>query len=168
MLTRRSVVHQLLSLAALSGVSAAGAETYPARRVKIITTVAPGGTVDVLARLIAQKLSESLGQNFYVEDIPGGGGKMGAAAAARSAPDGYTLLFVFNSFITDVSLYSDVPYDPITDFAPVTLVATSPYVSVVPPSLGVHSVQGLLSLVRANPGKYTYAAPGNLFHEMFS
>ena len=166
--TRRSIVHQFgASLAALAAGPVASAETYPTHRVKIITTVAPGGTVDVLARLIAQKLSESLGQNFYVEDIPGGGGKMGAAAAARSAPDGYTLLFVFNSFITDVSLYSDVPYDPITDFAPVTLVATSPYVLVVPPSLGVHSVQGLLSLVRANPGKYTYAAPGNLVDEMF-
>jgi len=168
MLTRRSVVHQLVSLAALSAASVAStAETYPTRRVKIITTVAPGGTVDVLARLIAQKLSESLGQNFYVEDMPGGGGKMGAAAAARSAPDGYTILFVFNSFITDISLYSDVPYDPIKDFTPVTLVATSPYVLMVPPSLGVHSVQELLSLVRANPGKYSYAAPGNLVDEMF-
>ena len=166
--SRRSVVHQFgASLAALAAGSVANAETYPTHRVKIITTVAPGGTVDVLARLIAQKLSESLQQNFYVEDIPGGGGKMGAAAAARSAPDGYTLLFVFNSFITDVSLYSDVPYDPIKDFAPVTLVATSPYVLVVPPSLGVHSVQELLSLVRANPGKYNYAAPGNLVDEMF-
>ena len=166
--SRRSVVHQFgASLAALAAGSVANAETYPTHRVKIITTVAPGGTVDVLARLIAQKLSESLQQNFYVEDIPGGGGKMGAAAAARSAPDGYTLLFVFNSFITDVSLYSDVPYDPIKDFAPVTLVATSPYVLVVPPSLGVHSVQELLSLLRANPGKYSYAAPGNLVDEMF-
>lgn len=92
---------------------------------------------------------------------------MGAAAAARSTPDGYTILFVFNSFITDISRYSDVPYDPIKDFAPVTLVATSPYVLVVSPSLGVHSVQELLALVRANPGKYSYAAPGNLVDEMF-
>jgi tripartite-type tricarboxylate transporter receptor subunit TctC len=169
MLTRRTAVrHFGASLATLAAASvASAAETYPARRVKIITTVAAGGTVDVLARLIAQKLSESLGQNFYVEDMPGGGGKMGAAAAARSAPDGYTILFVFNSFITDVSLYSDVPYDPIKDFAPVTLVATSPYVLVAPPSLGIHSVQELLSLVRANPGKYSYAAPGNLVDEMF-
>ena len=166
--SRRSVVHQFgASLAALAAGSVANAETYPTHRVKIITTVAPGGTVDVLARLIAQKLSESLQQNFYVEDIPGGGGKMGAAAAARSAPDGYTILFVFNSFITDISLHSDVPYDPLKDFAPVTLVATSPYVLVVSPSLGVHSVQELLSLVRANPGKYSYAAPGNLVDEMF-
>ena len=92
---------------------------------------------------------------------------MGAAAAARSTPDGYTIPFVFNSFITDISRYSDVPYDPIKDFAPVTLVATSPYVLVVSPSLGVHSVQELLALVRANPGKYSYAAPGNLVDEMF-
>jgi len=168
MLSRRSVVGQFgAGLAALATRSVANAETYPTHRVKIITTVAAGGTVDVLARLIAQKLSESLGQNFYVEDIPGGGGKMGAAAAARSAPDGYTILFVFNSFITDVSLYSDVPYDPVKDFAPVTLAATSPYVLVVPPSLGIQSVQELLSLVKANPGKYSYAAPGNLVDEMF-
>ena len=92
---------------------------------------------------------------------------MGAAAAARSLPDGYTILFVFNSFITDISLYSEVPYDPVKDFAPVTLVATSHYVLVVPPSLGVRSVQELLSLVKANPGKYSYAAPGNLVDEMF-
>jgi tripartite-type tricarboxylate transporter receptor subunit TctC len=168
MLTRRSVVHQFVaSLALLTEGSVVSAEPYPTRRVKIITTVAPGGAVDVLARLIAQKLSESLGQNFYVEDIPGGGGKMGAAAAARAASDGYTILFVFNGFITDISLYSDVPYDPIKDFAPVTLVATSPYVLVVPPSLGVHSVQELLSLLKANPGKYSYAALGNLVDEMF-
>ena len=168
MATRRDVVRYFgTSLAALATSSIASAETYPTHRVKIITTVAAGGTVDVLARLIAQKLSESLGQNFYVEDIPGGGGKMGAAAAARSAPDGYTILFVFNSFITDISLHSDVPYDPLKDFAPVTLVATSPYVLVVSPSLGVHSVQELLSLVKANPGKYSYAAPGNLVDEMF-
>ena len=166
--TRRSVVHQFgASLAALAAGSVANAETYPTHRVRIITTVAPGGTVDVLARLIAQKLSESFGQNFYVEDIPGAGGKMGAAMVARSPPDGYTILFVFNSFITDVSLYSDVPYDPVKDFAPVTLVATSHYVLVVPPSLGVRSVQELLSLVKANPGKYSYAAPGNLVDEMF-
>ena len=166
--TRRSVVHQFgASLATLAAGSVANAETYPTHRVRIITTVAPGGTVDVLARLIAQKLSESFGQNFYVEDIPGAGGKMGAATVARSPPDGYTILFVFNSFITDVSLYSDVPYDPVKDFAPVTLVATSHYVLVVPPSLGVRSVQELLSLVKANPGKYSYAAPGNLVDEMF-
>jgi tripartite-type tricarboxylate transporter receptor subunit TctC len=168
MFTRRSVVHRFgASLAALAAASVASADTYPTHRVKIITTVAPGGTVDVLARLIAQKLSENFGQNFYVEDIPGGGGKMGAAEAARSPPDGYTILFVFNSFITDISLYSDVPYDPIKDFAPVTLVATSPYVLMVPPSLGIHRVQELLSLVKANPGKYSYAAPGNLVDEMF-
>src|SRR5262249_61066589 len=97
MFTRRKVVHEFAaSFAALAAASVAGAESYPTHRVRIITTVAPGGTVDVLARLIAQKLSESWGQNFYVENIPGGGGKMGAATAARSAPDGYTILFVFN------------------------------------------------------------------------
>jgi tripartite-type tricarboxylate transporter receptor subunit TctC len=163
MLTRRSVARQLGAIvAALAAAPVASAATYPTHRVKIITTVAAGGTVDVLARLIAEKLSESLGQSFYVEDMPGGGGKMGAAAAARSPPDGYTLLFVFNSFITDISLYPDLPYDPIKDFAPVTLVATSPYVLVVPPSLGVRSVRELLALVKGNPGKYSYAAPGHL------
>jgi tripartite-type tricarboxylate transporter receptor subunit TctC len=168
MLTRRSLGRRLgVILAAVAAAPVASAASYPARRVKIITTVAAGGTVDVLARLVAEKLSERLGQNFYVEDMPGGGGKMGAAAAARSAPDGYTLLFVFNSFITDISLYREVPYDPIKDFAPVTLVATSPYVLVVPPSLGVRSVQELLALVKGNPGKYSYAAPGNLVDEMF-
>src|SRR5215472_15352683 len=90
-----------------------------------------------------------------------------AEPEAPCSPAAASILFVFNSFITDISLYSDVPYDPIKDFAPVTLVATSPYVLVVSPSLDIHTVQELLSLVRANPGKYSYAAPGNLVDEMF-
>jgi tripartite-type tricarboxylate transporter receptor subunit TctC len=156
--------------AALTGLSRPAtvrAESYPTHRIRIISTAASGGTVDVVARLIAQRLAINLGQNVYVEDMPGGGGKIGIVAAARSAADGHTLLFVFNSFITDVSLYADLPYDPLRDFTPVTLVATSPYVLVVHPSLQVHSVQELIALVRANPGKYSYAAPGNLVDEMF-
>jgi len=168
MLARRNFIGLLgLHLAALSAPAQAQAEGYPAHRIKIISTVAAGGTIDVVARLIAQKLTESLGQTAYVEDIPGGGGKIGTAAAARAAPDGYTLLFVFNSFVTDISLYSRLSYDPLQDFVPVTLVATSPYVLTVHPSLAVGDVQDLIALLKANPGKYSYAAPGNLVDEMF-
>lgn len=168
LLGRRSLICALAAqLAVLSAPAQAQTASYPSHRIKIISPVAAGGTVDVVARLIAQKLSEKLGQAVYVEDIPGGGGKVGTVAAARAAPDGYTLLFVFNSFVTDISLYSDLSYDPLKDFAPVTLVAISPYVLTVHPSLAVQNVRDLIVLAKANPGKYSYAAPGNLVDEMF-
>jgi tripartite-type tricarboxylate transporter receptor subunit TctC len=132
---------------------------YPSRPVRIIVPFAAGGPPDVIARLVAQKLSESWRQQVYVEDLPGAGGNTGTAAAARAAPDGYTLYMMSTGFMVNPSLYAKVPYDPIKDFAPVTLAATSPNVLFVHPSVPAHSVKELIALIKSSPGKYSYAQP---------
>jgi len=136
------------------------AQTYPARPVRMIVPFAAGGPTDVIGRIVAQKLGESLGQQFYVENLPGAGGNTGTARAAKSAPDGHTVLVVSTGFIINPSLYAKgVPYDPVKDFAPVMLVAASPNVLTVHPGLPAKSVQELIALVKANPGKYGFAQP---------
>jgi tripartite-type tricarboxylate transporter receptor subunit TctC len=132
---------------------------YPSRPVRIIVPFAAGGPPDVIARLVAQKLSESWRQQVYVEDLPGAGGNTGTAAAARAAPDGYTLYMMSTGFMVNPSLYAKVPYDPIKDFAPVTLAATSPNVLFVHPSVPAHSVKELIALIKSSPAKYSYAQP---------
>ena len=159
-------------LAALACAGGAQAQGYPERAVKVIVPFAPGGPSDAIARVLAQKFSESLGQQFYIENHPGGGGNLGTALAARSAPDGYTILVASSSFMINPGLYAKIPYDPYNDFDPVTEVATTPNVLVVHPSLPVKTVQELVALVRLNPGKFTYADPGtgtpsHLSGEMF-
>ena len=137
-----------------------GAETYPARSVRMIVPFAAAGPTDVIGRIVAQKLSEDLGQQFYVENVPGGGGNTGTAQAAKSAADGYTILVVSTGFIINPSLYAKIPYDPFKDFVPVTLIAASPNVLTVAPSVPAKSVQDLIALIKANPGKYSFAQPG--------
>jgi tripartite-type tricarboxylate transporter receptor subunit TctC len=133
--------------------------TYPSRNVRVIVPFGAGGPTDVIARVVAQKLTESLGQQFYVENLPGAGGNTGTATAAKAPPDGYTLLVVSTGFMVNPSLYAKVPYDPVKDFAPLTLVAESPNVLFVHPSVPARSVKELIDLVKANPGKYSYAQP---------
>ena len=150
----------------------ADASGYPARPVRIIVPIAPGGPADVAARLLAQKLSQSLGQQFFVENEPGGSGNLGIANAGRAAPDGYTMLLVGSNFIVNPSLFARIPYDPLRDFAPVTLMALSPNILVVHPSVPAKDVKELIALVKANPGKYNYASAGigttpHLSGEMF-
>jgi tripartite-type tricarboxylate transporter receptor subunit TctC len=135
------------------------AQTYPAKPVRMVVPFAPAGPTDVIARLIAQKLSESWGQQIYVENLPGAGGNTGVANAAKAAPDGYTILVISTGFIINPSLYAKVPYDPFKDFTPVTLVAASPNVITVHPSVPANTVQELIALIKANPGKYSYAQP---------
>jgi tripartite-type tricarboxylate transporter receptor subunit TctC len=156
---------QFLSLAA----SAVGVPTmshsgwpksYPTGPVRMIVPFAPGGPSDVLARLLAQKLSQTLGQQFYVENQPGAGGNLGMAAGARATPDGYTITVIGTSFAVNPSLYPKIPYDPVKDFAPVTLAAISPNVLVVHPSIPAKSVRDLIEFLKANPGKYSYAHAG--------
>jgi tripartite-type tricarboxylate transporter receptor subunit TctC len=142
------------------GVRAQDAATYPNHQVKVIVPFAAGGPSDVIARLLAQKLFERLGQRFYVENHAGAGGNLGIAMAAREPADGYSLVVVSSSFVVNPSLYAKVPYNPYKDFAPVTLAAASPNVLVVHPSVPARSVKELIELVRANPGKYVYAMPG--------
>src|SRR6476659_8166818 len=146
---------------------------YPNRPVKVIVPFPPGGATDVIVRLVTQKLSVSLGQQFYAENHAGAGGNIGMGMAASMPADGYTMLAVTNSFILNPSLYARIPYDPIRDFSPLTLTATSPYVVTVHPSLPARSVGELVALVRANPGKYSYASaglgtPGHLAGELFA
>ena len=133
---------------------------YPDRPVKIIVPFAAAGPTDVVARLITQKLSEKYGQQFYIENVAGAGGNLGMATAGRSPPDGYTILFVSSSYTVNPSLYAKPPFDPDRDFAPVTKAAGSPNGLFVHPSIPAKSVKELVDLLRANPGKYTFASPG--------
>jgi tripartite-type tricarboxylate transporter receptor subunit TctC len=135
------------------------AQSYPDKPVKMIVPFAAGGPTDVIARLVAQKLSEAWGQQVYTENVPSGGGNTGAGMVAHAAPDGYTILAVSTSFIVNPSMYDKVPYDPIKDFAPITLVAASPNILFVNPQVPAKSVKELIELVRSNPGKYSYAQP---------
>ena len=127
---------------------------------KIVVPFAPAGPTDVMARLIAQKLSESLKQQFYVENHPGAGGNIGMVQVAKSAPDGYTILVASSSYVVNPSLYAKNPYDPFKDFAPVTLAAASPNILVVNADFPAKSVKELVDLVKQSPGKYNYAMPG--------
>jgi tripartite-type tricarboxylate transporter receptor subunit TctC len=159
-LFRGFVVLLALVGAALVAAGSAFAQVYPSHSVRMIVPFAAGGPTDVIARIVAQKLSETWGQQIYTENVPGGGGNTGAAMAARAPADGYTILVVSTGFIVNPSMYAKVPYDPIKDFAPVTLVASSPNVLSVYPELPARSVRELIDLVKANPGKYSYAQPG--------
>ena len=151
-------------LAGCAGLLLAGAGSaqspYPDRPVKIIVPFAAAGPTDVVARLIAQKLSEKFGQQFYTENMGGAGGNLGMAAVARSPADGYTILFSSSSYTVNPSLYAKSPYDPDKDFAPVTKAAGSPNGLFVHPSIPAKSVKELVDLLKANPGKYTFASPG--------
>ena len=151
-----------LAGAALAAASAApkAALSYPTRPVRVIVPVAAGGPVDVITRLIAQQLAERWSSPIYVENVPTGAGNVAAALAARSPPDGHTAAAVTTGLAINPSLYAQVPYDPVRDFAPITMIGASPHVLVVDPALPVESVQQLIALVRGAPGKYSYASPG--------
>src|SRR5512143_3879886 len=146
--------HILALIAALLAGGVAQAAGYPDHPVKVVVPFAPAGPTDVMARLIAQKLSEALKQQFFVENHPGAGGNIGMMAVARSAPDGYTILVASSSFTVNPSLYAKNPYDPFKDFAPVTLAAASPNILVVNPDIPAKTVKELVDLLKANPGKY--------------
>jgi tripartite-type tricarboxylate transporter receptor subunit TctC len=138
----------------------ASALDYPTRPVRIIVAFAPGGPTDIFGRIAAQKLSEQLGKQFYVENISGGAGNIAAAQVARSAPDGYTILFTVSALVTNPAFLGKAPYDPVQDFAPVAVPIASAITIVVNPSLGVRALDELIALIKANPGKYTYASGG--------
>jgi tripartite-type tricarboxylate transporter receptor subunit TctC len=133
---------------------------YPARPVRLIVTFPPGGAADIFARPVAQKLSERLGQQFYVENVAGAAGNLGTVQAARAAPDGYTVLFAFSSFVVNPSLFARVAYDPLKNFEPVTLAVAITTALTVSPSVPAKTVKELVDLIRANPGKYSFASPG--------
>jgi tripartite-type tricarboxylate transporter receptor subunit TctC len=158
--TVKTVLRLAVPLAMLFSVGAALAQTYPERPVKMIVPFAAAGPTDVIARLVADRLSATLGKQFYVENRPGAGGNTGTAAVAQSAPDGHTLLVASTGLVVNPSLFSKVPYDPVKDFAPITMVAVSPNVMTVNPSVPAKTVKELVAVIKANPGKYSFASPG--------
>jgi tripartite-type tricarboxylate transporter receptor subunit TctC len=144
----------------LSMASACWAGTYPDHPVKIIVPFTAGGPSDLIARLLADKLSQSLKQQFYVENHTGAGGNIGMAQVARSTADGYTILVASSSYVVNPSLYANNPYDPFKDFVPVSLAAASANILVVHPSMPAKTVKELVALLQADPGKYAIANPG--------
>ena len=160
-LPRRRFLRLATGLAALPAVSGvAKAQSYPVRPVRVIVPYSPGGPTDVCARLIAQKLSDRLGKQFYVEDIVGAGGNIGTGQAARTAPDGYTILITVNSYVINPTLYEKVPYDALRDFEAVTQIAIFQSAMFVHPSVPARTVAELVTLIKANPNKYSFASPG--------
>jgi tripartite-type tricarboxylate transporter receptor subunit TctC len=159
MRTTRSIA---VGLAILLGATACPvvAKDYPDRPVRMIVPYPPGGAADVIARSFAQKLSEGLGGQFYVENLAGASGATGTAAAASAAPDGHTIPFVSPDLVVSPLLKTKVPYDPFASFAPVTLVVSSREIVAAHPSLPANSMKELMALLAANPGKYGYATPG--------
>lgn len=140
--------------------SSSSGDAYPAKPVRVIVGLAPGGGADMVARMVAQKLSESLGRSFVVENRPGAAGSIAPAHVAKSPPDGYTLLLVVSSFSAYPALYPKLPYDPIKDFAPITLVSYAPFMLAVHPSVPVKTVKDLIALVKAKPGALDVASSG--------
>jgi tripartite-type tricarboxylate transporter receptor subunit TctC len=136
------------------------AQAYPGRPVRVIVPVAAGGANDTTARLFAQRLSERLGQQFYVENLAGAGGNLGIANAARAPADGYTLLAGGGNFVINPSLYAKIPFDPVKDFAAVSLMCSSPHMLAVHPSVPARTVMEFIALAKAEPGKYTFASAG--------
>jgi tripartite-type tricarboxylate transporter receptor subunit TctC len=158
---RHSLLHiACAAMAALATTTAALAQSYPDRPVRVIVPYAPGGPTDITARLISQKLSEQLGQQFYIENVPGVGGNIGMGRAAQAPPDGYTILMAAPPLVVAPILYEKVPFDPDKDFEPVTMAVKSATLLTVHPSVPAHSVKELVALINANPGKYSYASPG--------
>jgi tripartite-type tricarboxylate transporter receptor subunit TctC len=139
---------------------AAAAESWPARPVKVVVGFAPGGPTDLFARLIAQSLTEQTGKNFFIENVPGAGGNVGAVRVAQSPPDGYTLLVTGGNLTNNPFLFSNAGFDPIKDFDAVTLGAATPVVLAVNPSVPAQTVKELVAWISANPGKESYASPG--------
>lgn len=134
--------------------------TYPTKQVRIVVPYPAGGPTDMIARLLAQKLGERLGQTFYVENVAGASGAVGAGQVAKSAPDGENLLVVTNDFAVASVTNKGLPYDPVKNFTPVTIVASSPQVIAVNPSVPAKTIKELVALISVNPEKYNYAALG--------
>ncbi|MEY2772568.1 MAG: hypothetical protein RIQ38_2987 [Pseudomonadota bacterium] len=154
---RRILSQLLLATLALSAAPLALAQAYPARPVKVIIPFPPGGTLDAVGRMLAQRLSDQLGQPFVVENRAGGNGTIGADAVAKAPADGYTLLFNASTFTTAPMTMKSVPYSVVRDFAPVALVAQAPLSVAINKNLPITDVKSLIAYAKANPGKMTFA-----------
>lgn len=167
----RNLMAAVLTLAMIGGSSVALAN-YPERPVRIVVPFAPGGSVDVFARIATDNLSQRTGKQFYVENVAGASGNIAAGQVAKAAPDGYTVLFAFSSFVINPSLFATVPYDAASSFEPVTLAVTATHVVTVTPSVAAKSVAELVALIKATPGKFSFAhggagTPAHLLGEQF-
>ena len=149
----------LLTSAFCLGIAEAEAQQYPVRPVRVIVPLTPGGAVDILARIVSDHYSQSLGQRFIVDNRPGAGTSIGVETVAKAAPDGHTLLVSSSSLVTNAAIQA-VRYDPIRDFQPVTKLTSNAYVLLVTPSLPVSSVKELVALARSKPGAVSYASSG--------
>jgi tripartite-type tricarboxylate transporter receptor subunit TctC len=137
------------------------AQAWPAKPIRLMVPFPPGGSTDIVARIVAQKLGERLGQSMIIENRGGAGGTLGTAVVAKAAPDGYTLAVASTStHVVAPSVYTKLDYDPVKDFAPISLMAVSPYLLVVTPSVPVKSLQELVALAKKQPGKLNYASAG--------
>ena len=151
----------LIALAAALTAASAFAQGYPTKPVRVVVTFPPGGTPDIYGRIMAVELSKLWGQSVVVENRTGAGGTIGTDYAAKSAPDGYTLLFAADASVTIAPhLYAKLPYDPVHDFAPVVNVTAGPFVLMANPAFPPNNVKELIALVRAQPGKISYASSG--------
>jgi tripartite-type tricarboxylate transporter receptor subunit TctC len=148
------------ALLALSATTPSAAQNYPDKAVRMIVPLVPGGSVDTLARVLAQKLSESLGRQFVVDNRGGASGNIGSELVARAAPDGYTLLAVSMTLVVNPFLFGKLPFDAERDFAPISLIGAAPLVLVTHPSVQVSSVQELIALAKKQPGRLNYASGG--------
>jgi tripartite-type tricarboxylate transporter receptor subunit TctC len=161
MLRIRSLACRAFALALAFAASPLFAQDYPNKAVRVIIPFAAGGSSDTVGRLIAQKLTASMGQTFVIENRPGAGGNLGADLVAKSRPDGYTLLFPSGSFTVNVSLYEKLPYDPLKDFEPIIHVCMVNGILVAHPSVKATNVQELIALARAQPGAINFGSAGN-------
>jgi tripartite-type tricarboxylate transporter receptor subunit TctC len=154
----------LLVVASLSGAiaPAAGADAFPSHTVKLVVPFPPGGSLDIVGREIAQKLTEAWGQSVVVENKPGAGGNIGADFVAKSAPDGYTVVMgALSTHAVNPTLYPKMPYDAVKDFAPISMIAITPNVLVVPVNSPINSVKDLIAAAKAKPGKLAFASGSN-------
>jgi len=159
---KRVATWMLGAAVALLAAGVADAQSWPAKPIRWIVPFAPGGTTDILARTISDKLTIALGKPVIVENNPGAGGGVGAVQTAKAAPDGYTIMGgTISTHAINASLYKTLPYDPVKDFTPITLIARVPNLLVVNPDVPAKNVKELIALMKANPSKYTFASSGN-------
>jgi tripartite-type tricarboxylate transporter receptor subunit TctC len=155
-------IWKLIGMTLLGAASVASAQQYPSRPVRIVVPLSPGGFSDTPARILAPKLSEQFGKQFFVENRPGAGGTIGWDFVAKSPPDGYTLAITGNTLLVGAHLYKNVPYDALKDFTHITMMAAGPYVLVVnPQKVAVNSVRELIAAAKAKPGTVDFASSGN-------